>query len=34
MYLESAAIPGLFITLNGGSFNLQNLFKTKKKATD
>ena len=30
MYLESAAIPGLFITLNGGSFNLQNLFKTKK----
>jgi len=30
MYLESAAIPGLFITLNGGSFNLQNLFQTKK----
>jgi hypothetical protein len=30
MYLESAAIPGLFITLNGSSFNLQNLFQTKK----
>ena len=30
MYLESAAMPGLVITLNGGSFNLQNLFQTKK----
>ena len=30
IYLESAAMPGLYITLNGGSFNLQPLSKTKK----
>ena len=30
MYLESAAVPGLYITLNGTIFNLQYLEKNKK----